>query len=85
LGKDKTKWFQTKTGDLDIRKIRCAFFLVLVVFGFIIRVVKQWNRLPTEMVDGPSIPEDGQGQARQGSEQPDLAVDVLTLQGSRTR
>ena len=55
------------------------------MFGFIIRVVKQWNRLPTEMVDGPSIPEDVQGQARQGSEQPDLAVDVLTLQGSRTR
>ena len=55
------------------------------LFGFIIRVIKQWNMLPTEVVDGPSIPEDVQGQARQSSEQPDLAVDVLTLQGSRTR
>jgi len=37
------KCFQTKKGEIDIRKL------------FIIRVVRHWNRLPSEVVDALSL------------------------------
>ena len=40
-----------------------------------IRLVKQWNRLPREVVVCP-VAGDIQGQGRWSSEQPDQAVDV---------
>lgn len=41
-----------------------------------IRVVKYWNRLPRDVIDGPSLGEI-QGQAGRGLEQCDLSVYVL--------
>lgn len=58
--------FQTKTGKIkfDIGKKN------------MIRVVKYWNRLPRDVIDGPSLGEI-QGQAGRGLEQCDLSVYVL--------
>ena len=57
--------FQLKEGRfrLDMRK---RFFTV--------RVVRQWHRVPRDVLD--LIPGDDQGQTESGSKQPDLAVVV---------
>ena len=43
---------------------------------FTVRVVRRWHRLPSKMVDAPSLPGSIQGQAGWGCEQPGLEGSV---------
>ena len=43
---------------------------------FTVRVVRNWNRLPREAVDAPSMPGGVRGQVGWGSGQPGLGLNV---------
>jgi len=66
--------YRTRSNGFKLRE--CRFRLGIKKKFFTTRMLKQWNRLPRDIVDGGPIPGNIEGQTGWGSKQPGLVEDI---------